>query len=126
MHNAALVRPELYRNMPELHQSMPKPYHSRLKPCLNLEMQWQKTACFAEKMNYKSPPPPYSKKENDSMNPAKFIREVRSEGSKVTWPTRKETMVSTIMVLVLTAIAATFFVVVDFIVNIAIRFILGL
>ncbi|MGE3714887.1 MAG: preprotein translocase subunit SecE, partial [Alphaproteobacteria bacterium] len=29
------------------------------------------------------------------MNPAKFIREVRSETSKVTWPTRKETWIST-------------------------------
>jgi len=60
------------------------------------------------------------------MNPAKFVREVRSEASKVTWPTRKETMVSTIMVLVLVAIAATFFIVVDLIVANAIHFILGL
>ena len=60
------------------------------------------------------------------MNPAKFVREVRSETSKVTWPSRKETMVSTIMVLVMVAIAATFFVLVDGVVNFAIRWILGL
>ena len=60
------------------------------------------------------------------MNPAKFVREVRSEASKITWPTRKETMVSTIMVLVMVAIAATFFIVIDLTVNTAIRTILGL
>jgi len=59
------------------------------------------------------------------MNPAKFVREVRSEASKVTWPSRKETMVSTMMVLVLVAIAATFFIVVDLIVGNIIHFILG-
>jgi preprotein translocase subunit SecE len=60
------------------------------------------------------------------MNPAKFVREVRNEASKVTWPTRKETMVSTGMVLVLVAIAATFFIVVDSVVGNIIRVILGL
>jgi preprotein translocase subunit SecE len=47
------------------------------------------------------------------LNPAKFIREVRSEVSKVSWPTRKETMVSVTMVLVLALIAALFFLAVD-------------
>ena len=47
------------------------------------------------------------------LNPAKFIREVRTEVGKVTWPTRKETMVSTAMVLVLAFIAAIFFLLVD-------------
>jgi len=60
------------------------------------------------------------------MNPAKFVREVRLEASKVTWPTRKETMVSTVMVLIMVAIAATFFVVIDFVVAHIIRAILGL
>jgi preprotein translocase subunit SecE len=60
------------------------------------------------------------------MNPAKFIREVRSEVSKVTWPTRKETLVSTAMVLILAFIAALFFLAVDGIFAIAISWILGL
>ncbi len=47
------------------------------------------------------------------MNPAKFIREVRSEVGKVTWPTRRETIISTVMVLVLAFIAAIFFLMVD-------------
>lgn len=60
------------------------------------------------------------------MNPAKFIREVRQEIGKVTWPTRKETMVSTIMVLVLSLIAALFFLAVDGIFANVVSWILGL
>lgn len=60
------------------------------------------------------------------LNPAKFIREVRTEISKVTWPTRKETLVSTAMVLVLALIAALFFLAVDGVFALAIRWILGL
>ena len=61
-----------------------------------------------------------------NMNPAKFIREVRTEVSKVTWPTRKETMISTAMVLVLALIAALFFMAVDGFFAWGIREILGL
>jgi preprotein translocase subunit SecE len=60
------------------------------------------------------------------MNPAKFIREVRSEVSKVTWPTRKETVTSTIIVLVLAFIAAIFFLAVDGVFGYLIQKILGL
>lgn len=60
------------------------------------------------------------------MNPAKFIREVRQEIGKVTWPTRKETMVSTAMVLILALIAAIFFLAVDAFFGTAIGWILGL
>ncbi len=60
------------------------------------------------------------------MNPAKFIREVRSEVSKVVWPTRKETMISTAMVLILAFVAAIFFLAVDGIFAVAIHWILSL
>ena len=60
------------------------------------------------------------------INPAKFIREVRQEMDKVTWPTRKETTVSTIMVLALVAVAATFFVVVDWLIGTVVRAIIGI
>jgi preprotein translocase subunit SecE len=60
------------------------------------------------------------------MNPAKFIREVRQEVSKVTWPTRKETVMSTVMVLFLVVLAAVFFYVVDSVIGWAVRQILGL
>ncbi len=61
-----------------------------------------------------------------ALNPAKFIREVRSEVAKVTWPTRKETMVSTAMVLILAFVAGLFFMVVDGFFAWSIRMILGL
>lgn len=60
------------------------------------------------------------------LNPTKFFREVRQEVSKVTWPTRKETLVSTQMVLILVLIAALFFWVVDTMIALLVKSILGL
>jgi preprotein translocase subunit SecE len=54
-----------------------------------------------------------------------FLREVRQEASKVTWPTRKETMISTGMVLVMVVVAAVFFFIVDELIAIGVRFLLG-
>ena len=54
-----------------------------------------------------------------------FFREVRQEAAKVTWPTRKETMISTGMVLVMVVLAALFFLVVDEVIAIGVRFLLG-
>ena len=45
--------------------------------------------------------------------PAKFVREVRAEAAKVTWPSRKETLVTTVMVLVMAVVTAIFFFAVD-------------
>ncbi len=42
-------------------------------------------------------------------NPVTFLRQVRAEGAKVTWPSRRETMISTAMVLVMVIFAALFF-----------------
>lgn len=61
-----------------------------------------------------------------AMNPAKFIREVRQEVSKVSWPSRKETMISVVMVLVLAILAGVFFLLVDGLLSWGIRMILGL
>lgn len=47
------------------------------------------------------------------INPALFFRQVRTEVSKVTWPSRKETMVSTAMVLAMAVLASLFFLVID-------------
>jgi len=58
-------------------------------------------------------------------SPAKFIREVRQEAKKVTWPTRKETMVSTLMIVILVFIAAVFFLLVDNLAAVVVRWILG-
>ncbi len=60
------------------------------------------------------------------INPAKFIREVRQEASKVTWPTRKETTVSTGMVFLMVFLAALFFFLVDQIMSSGVRLIFGL
>ncbi|MCB2102901.1 MAG: preprotein translocase subunit SecE [Rhodobacterales bacterium] len=59
-------------------------------------------------------------------NPAQFIQEVRQEASKVTWPTRKETTVSTVMVFVMVIIAAIFFLVVDQILSFGVKTLFGL
>ena len=59
-------------------------------------------------------------------NPALFMRQVRQEVSKVTWPTRKETAVTTAMVFVMVALAAVFFLIVDQIISFGVQQILGL
>ncbi len=55
-----------------------------------------------------------------------FIREVRQETSKVTWPTRKETLVTTAMVFAMSILAAIFFFFVDQVLSLSVRLILGL
>lgn len=47
------------------------------------------------------------------LDPAQFVREVRQEASRVTWPSRKETLITTGLVLGLSTLAAIFFLVVD-------------
>ena len=54
-----------------------------------------------------------------------FFREVRQEVSKVTWPSRRETSISTAMVLVMVVLAALFFMLVDSILSEAVRLFLG-
>jgi preprotein translocase subunit SecE len=60
------------------------------------------------------------------INPGQFIREVRQEVSKVTWPTRKETVVTTIMVFIMVFLAAIFFFLVDQGLAFGVKKILGL
>ena len=59
-------------------------------------------------------------------SPFKFIQEVREETRKVTWPSRKETMITTAMVFVMVAITSVFFMISDQIIRIAVTFVLGL
>jgi len=59
-------------------------------------------------------------------NPGQFIREVRQEMAKVTWPSRKETGVTTAMVFVMVFLAAVFFFVVDQSLSLGVRVIFGL
>ena len=59
-------------------------------------------------------------------SPAEFIRQVKNEGTKVTWPTRRETVMSAIMILVVVTIFAGFFFAVDFVISSLVKLILGL
>jgi preprotein translocase subunit SecE len=60
------------------------------------------------------------------LNPAKFIREVRQESDRISWPSRKETTVYTVMALGLAASAATFFVLIDWAAGSLIRSLIGI
>jgi preprotein translocase subunit SecE len=60
------------------------------------------------------------------ISPFKFLQEVRAEGQKVTWPTRKETVVTTIMVFVMVTIASIFFLLSDQVMRIVVSFLLGI
>ena len=59
-------------------------------------------------------------------NPITFMQEVRQEVSKVTWPTRKEVWITTLMVLIMVALASIFFLLVDQALSFIVRFVLGL
>jgi preprotein translocase subunit SecE len=61
-----------------------------------------------------------------SISPFKFLQEVRDEGHKVTWPTRKETTVTTMMVFVMVALASIFFFGADQLMRIAVTLLLGI
>ena len=50
-------------------------------------------------------------------NPIQFIQQVRSEVAKVAWPTRREVVLTTIMVFVMAALTATFFSLVDILIK---------
>ncbi|MCZ6447001.1 MAG: preprotein translocase subunit SecE [Alphaproteobacteria bacterium] len=60
------------------------------------------------------------------ISPFQFIQQVRQEITKVTWPTRKETTITTIMVFIMVAVAAVFFLIVDYIISEVIKLVLGL
>ena len=47
------------------------------------------------------------------INPFKYVQQVRNEVSKIVWPTRKETMTTTIMVFIMSALIALFFFIID-------------
>jgi len=59
-------------------------------------------------------------------NPGQYIREIRREVSKVTWPTRKETTVSTGMVFVMVFVAALFFFLIDQVLSTLVKMILSI
>jgi preprotein translocase subunit SecE len=58
-------------------------------------------------------------------NPVEFFRQVRQEVAKVTWPTRKETTITTLMVFAMVVLASIFFLIVDSVLSTAITSLLG-
>jgi preprotein translocase subunit SecE len=58
-------------------------------------------------------------------NPFEFIQQVRTEVSKVTWPTRRETLITTAMVMLMSIVAALFFLAADWVISQLVTFILG-
>ncbi len=59
-------------------------------------------------------------------NPIQFIQQVRAEVSKVIWPTRREVLLTTVMVFILAALTALFFTLVDLTIQFGLRNVLGL
>lgn len=59
-------------------------------------------------------------------SPLEFVQQVRREAARVTWPSRKETMITTIMVFIFVFVAAIYFFVLDQILSWAVKFVLGL
>ncbi len=59
-------------------------------------------------------------------NPFEFIQQVRTEVAKVTWPTRRETVITSVMVLLMSIAAALFFLAADWVLSTIVTFILGL
>ncbi len=60
-----------------------------------------------------------------AVNPAKFLRDVRAEVGKITWPSRKETLITTGRVFARSGMAALFFFVADQVIGIGVRALFG-
>lgn len=59
-------------------------------------------------------------------NPLQFIQQVRAEVAKVVWPTRREVMLTTVMVFILAALTAVFFALVDILIRGGLQYILNM
>ena len=87
-------------------------------------------------MRFQAPPAatcaaePFFIREREStvakVSPGEFIRQVRSEGAKVVWPTAAETRRTAIMVLIMTSLLAVFFLIIDALFSTIVQFLLGL
>ena len=60
------------------------------------------------------------------VNPGEFLRQVRAETAKIVWPTRKETMMTAVMVVIMTSLLALFFFGVDSAFSAIVQALLGL
>jgi len=60
-----------------------------------------------------------------TLNPIQFIQQVRAEVSKVVWPTRREVLLTTVMVFIMAALTAVFFALVDLLIRSGLQGLLG-
>ncbi len=60
------------------------------------------------------------------LDPAQYVRDVRTEVATVTWPSRKETLITTGLVLAMSSLAAVFFLVADQLIALAMRGLFGI
>jgi preprotein translocase subunit SecE len=60
-----------------------------------------------------------------TINPVQFIQQVRAEVSKVVWPTRREVMLTTVMVFIMAALTAVFFAMVDLLIRFGLQGMFG-
>ena len=60
------------------------------------------------------------------ISPFKFLQEVRTEAQNVTWPTRRETAITTLMVFIMVAVASIFFLVADQVMRFFVTLVLGI
>lgn len=61
-----------------------------------------------------------------TLNPVQFIQQVRAEVSKVVWPTRREVLLTTVMVFIMAALTAVFFALVDLVIRFGLQNLLGM
>ncbi|MFC3613178.1 preprotein translocase subunit SecE [Lutimaribacter marinistellae] len=59
-------------------------------------------------------------------NPIQFIQQVRAEVAKVVWPTRREVLLTTVMVFIMAALTAVFFALVDLGIRSGLQLVLGM
>jgi preprotein translocase subunit SecE len=60
-----------------------------------------------------------------TINPVQFIQQVRAEVSKVVWPTRREVLLTTVMVFIMAALTAVFFAMVDLLIRFGLQSLIG-
>lgn len=58
-------------------------------------------------------------------NPLQFLQQVRAEVGKVSWPSRREVMLTTVMVLIMAALTAVFFSIIDMVIRVGVQMLLG-
>ena len=61
-----------------------------------------------------------------AFSPFKFMQEVRTETAKVSWPSRRETTITTIMVFIMVAVSSVFFSFADQLIRLIVTFLLGI